>query len=76
MNAGRLLGGKETDFGDASFRLWPLPRIPMGYILWRADDEFPAHLVITFDAHIEKHFPLDVVWAMVNEVGLMLLKSA
>jgi len=75
LDAGLLLGGKATQFGDASFRLWPLPRIPMGYILWEADEEFPARLVITFDAHIDKHFPLDVIWAMVNEVGLMLLKS-
>ena len=31
---------------------------------------------VFFDASIEKHLPLDVIWALVNEVGRMLLKSA
>ena len=66
---GLRLGGGQTEFGDVSFRLWPLPKIPLGYILWLADEEFSARLVVTFDASIEEHFPLDVIWALVNLVG-------
>ena len=51
---------------DAAFRLFVLPRIPMEFILYGADEEFPAELVITFDRVIEHHFKLDVVWALVN----------
>ena len=76
LEVGLRLGGAETDFGDVSFRLWPLPKIPLGYILWVADEEFPARVVVTFDASIEQHFPLDVVWAMVNLVGGALLQEA
>ena len=70
------LGGGQTEFGDVSFRLWPLPKIPLGYILWLADEEFPARLVVTFDASIEEHFPLDVIWALVNLVGGAILREA
>ena len=73
---GRRLGGSETEFGDISFRLWPLPKIPLGYILWVADEEFPARLVVTFDPSIEEHFPLDVIWALVNLVGGVMLREA
>jgi len=73
---GLRLGGAQTEFGDVSFRLWPLPKIPLGYILWLADEEFSARLVVTFDASIEKHFPLDVIWALVNLVGGALLREA
>jgi len=73
---GVRLGGVRTEFGDVSFRLFPLPRIPLGYILWLADEEFPARLVVTFDASVEKHFPLDVIWAMVNLVGGTILGEA
>jgi hypothetical protein len=73
---GLRLGGGQTEFGDVSFRLWPLPKIPLGYILWLADEEFPARLVVTFDASIEEHFPLDVIWALVNLVGGAILREA
>lgn len=73
---GLRLGGGQTDFGDVSFRLWPLPKIPLGYILWLADEEFSARLVVTFDASIEEHFPLDVIWALVNLVGGAILREA
>ena len=73
---GLRLGGGQTEFGDVSFRLWPLPKIPLGYILWLADEEFPARMVVTFDRSIEEHFPLDVIWALVNLVGGAILREA
>jgi hypothetical protein len=76
LQAGLRLGGGETDFGDVSFRLWPLPKIPLGYILWLADEEFPARLVVTFDSSVGEHLPLDVIWALVNLVGGALLRQA
>jgi hypothetical protein len=76
LKAGLRLGGGKTDFGDASFRLWPLPRIPLGYVLWSADEEFPARVGVTFDASIAEQLPLDVTWALVNEVGRALLEDA
>jgi len=74
--AGLRLGGGETDFGDVSFRLWPLPKIPVGYILWLADEEFPSRVVVTFDSSVGVHLPLDVIWALVNLVGRALLRTA
>jgi len=76
LGAGLRLGGGKTDFGDASFRLWPLPKIPLGYILWSADDEFSARVGVAFDASIVEHLALDVIWALVNEVGRALLREA
>jgi Domain of unknown function (DUF3786) len=76
LGAGLRLGGTKTDFGDASFRLWTLPRIPLGYILWCADDEFSTRLGVVFDASIVEHLALDVIWALVNEVGRALLNEA
>jgi hypothetical protein len=73
---GLRLGGSQTEFGDVSFRLWPLPKIPLCYILWVADEEFPARLVVTFDLSIEEHLPLDVIWALVNLVGGAILREA
>ena len=76
LEVGLRLGGGETDFGDVSFRLWPLPKIPLGYILWLGDEEFPARVVVTFDGSVEEQLPLDVIWALVNQVGGALLREA
>jgi hypothetical protein len=76
LAAGLQLGGDKMDFGDAAFRLWPLPRIPLSYILWAADDEFSARVVVAFDPSVVEHLPLDVIWALVNEVGRALLNEA
>jgi len=76
LEAGLRLGGGETDFGDVSFRLWPLPKIPLGYILWLGDEEFPARVVVTFDGSVEQQLPLDVIWALVNQVGGAILREA
>ena len=76
LETGLRLGGGETDFGDVSFRLWPLPKIPLGYILWLGDEEFPARVVVTFDGSVEQQLPLDVIWALVNQVGGAILREA
>jgi hypothetical protein len=76
LEAGLRLDGTETSFGDVSIRLLPLPKIPLGYILWLGDDEFPPRVVVTFDESVDQHLPLDVIWALVNLVGGALLKSA
>jgi hypothetical protein len=36
------------------------------YILYAEDDEFPAQLIITFDRTVDRHLPLDAIWALIN----------
>jgi hypothetical protein len=76
LAAGLRFGGTKMGFGNAAFRLWPLPRIPLSYVLWAADDEFPARIAVAFDPSVVDHLPLDVIWALVNEVGRALLNEA
>ncbi len=75
LEKGRRIGGVPISFGDAGLEFLVLPRIQIAYILWVADDEFPARSQILFDASADKHFALDVVWAMCNLVTDRLLKA-
>ncbi len=74
FRAGEKLGGEKVALGDAAFKVWPFPRIPLIYILWMEDDEFPASVSVNFDSTIEQHLPLDVIWGLVNVVSGLLLK--
>lgn len=73
--ASRLLGGKEVDMADASFILQAFPRIPVYYLLWKGDDEFPPRVSVLFDSSIEKHFKADAVWGLVNVITDMLIRA-
>lgn len=67
------LDGRMADMADAAGRLLPFPRIPLYFLMWFADDEFPARLRILFDRSIERFLPADAIWALVNRVARALV---
>ena len=75
IEAGKLLGGTPVRFGDKSIALDVFPRIPIIHILWMGDEEFPPKAGVLFDASIESHLTLDVIWIMVNEVNRRLVEA-
>jgi hypothetical protein len=52
-------GGNPMDVGDASFTLNALPMIPLQYVLWEGDDEFPPSLQLLFDASVDHYLSLE-----------------
>ena len=66
------LGGQMEDMADAAACLWPFPRIPLYFLLWQRDDEFPARIRVLFDRSIDACLPADAIWALVNRVGQVL----
>ena len=74
--AAHRLGGTPISMADAAFRLDPLPRIPLYYLLWVADDEFEASCKILYDRTIEKHFAADAIWGLTNFVSDCLIAAA
>jgi hypothetical protein len=47
--AAGMLGGEKADHGHLSYRIPALPRVPLLYILWKGDEEFPPSGTILFD---------------------------
>jgi hypothetical protein len=76
LEAGRKLGGEPMEFGDASVRLQPLPRIPLVCILWEKDEEFPPSVTHLFDPTADHHLALDAILGMVKRVGLEMVAAA
>ncbi|MHA1341763.1 MAG: DUF3786 domain-containing protein [Promethearchaeota archaeon] len=61
-------GGEQRDFGDISYELKFLPRIPVILILWDKDEEFPASAQFLFNETISMHFAPDIVWGLVDSL--------
>jgi len=64
VEAGLRLEGKKVDLGDASVQLLVAPKIPVTYVLWAEDEEFPASVSILFDPTIQEFVPLDIIYGI------------
>jgi hypothetical protein len=73
--AAEKLDGEPMDLADAAYRLNPLPKIPLYYLLWEGDEEFKPNLSILFDRSIERHLSADAIWGLVILVSDALLLS-
>ena len=60
------LGGRLCDYGDVALEIMVLPDTPVTFIVWGADDEFPASGSILFDETVARQLPLDALLAAVN----------
>ncbi len=66
------LGGQPSPFGDHSIILYPFPRVPIVYVLWEGDQEFPPSANILYDAAATNYLPTEdyallpglIIWEM------------
>ena len=73
LKAGKRLGGSEILYGDKGFALEVFPKVPLAYVLWKEDEEFPPRMGVLFDSSIQSHLPLDIIWCMVAETSRRLI---
>jgi hypothetical protein len=68
LQTGHSLGGQEVGQGDAAVALTTYPNLIVEVILWLGDDEFPPQVILTTPAALERYWPLDAIWALLNVV--------
>ena len=67
QHAGRIahrlkgLQGSDDDAGDFSLIVYPLPKIALNYIFYRADDDFPASVTCLFSNNAATFLPTDAL---------------
>jgi len=74
LKAAAAMGGLPAHFGDEAVMIPALPRIKACFILWHADEEFPARGNILYDESILSYLPAEDVtilseiisWKLVN----------
>jgi len=52
-------GGEPVEVGDASFILKAFPYVPLQYVLWEGDEEFPPSAQLLFDASVDHYLTLE-----------------
>lgn len=76
LEAGLSLNGNQEPYGNASFTLTPLPRIPITFILWEGSYEFSPSLTILFDPSIHTYLPLEDIVVIAKLTSTRILKAA
>ena len=74
--AASSLGGKSIQYGDLAFKIITFPRLPLVYILWTEDEEFPANTLILFDSSAENHIHIEDLAYLGEIVTRELIRSA
>jgi len=70
------LGGEPAQYGDLAFKIITLPRLPLVYILWTKDEEFPAKASVLFDSSAENHLHIEDLAYLGETVTRELIRSA
>lgn len=68
-------GVRMTRTGDASYRFTALPQVPMGCVLYLADEEMAASVSILFDAVVSNYLCAEDIAFLGIHFGQMLLKA-
>lgn len=76
MEAGRCLEAKDEVFGDAAFTLFAFPKVPITFIMWEGDQEFPPRAKTLFDPAITGYLPLEDIVVVAKMASGRILKTA
>lgn len=76
VKAGLALGGKKEDLGDFSVTIPVFPMVPITYVIWRGDEEFPPSGNILFDASASCYLPVEDYAVIAGLVVYELRKKA
>jgi hypothetical protein len=57
----RGLGGETLEMGDAAFRFWVFPRIPLAVVYWSGGGEFPDSAQVLFDNSATHYHHLEIL---------------
>lgn len=73
IERGLRFGSEIASYGDASVRLYPLPRVPVTIILWLQDEEYSARAGLFFDSTVDFQLSLsDIVWSVAMMTTLVM----
>ncbi|HWR43353.1 DUF3786 domain-containing protein [Sporomusa sp.] len=76
VKAGEKLGGRIAKFGDAAVTVDVLPQIPVTYVIWEGDEEFPANATALFDATAQYYLPTEDLVVAAAAGASLLSKTA
>lgn len=76
LEAAKRIGGRPADYGDVAVMFRVLPRVPVTFVLWRGDEEFPPSGNVLFDSTISQYLPTEDVAVLTGMVVSHLCRAS
>jgi len=74
MDMAKELGGHKADYGDVAVRLDAFRYVPLTFVLWRGDDEFPPEGSILFDATVSDYLSTEDINVLCERIAWRLVE--
>jgi hypothetical protein len=74
IEAARPFGGWEVHQGDAAITISAFPHVPLTFIIWKGDEEFPPQANILFDSTITGNLSTEDIEVLCQMVALKMGK--
>jgi len=75
LEVAKTLGGYKTDYGDVAVTFDAFSRVPVTWVLWKADEELPAEGSILFDRTIPDYLTSDDIHTLTETTIWKLVKT-
>lgn len=75
LDVAAAIGGRETAYGDVAVTIDAFRRVPITFVLWRGDEEFPADGNILFDSTVSDYLTTDDINAVCGNIAWKLVRQ-
>jgi len=76
LTAAAGMRARREDLGDAAVTVDAFPRVPLTWVLWRGDDEFPADGSILLDASVSDYLSSYAITELCEVIAWNLVRLA
>jgi hypothetical protein len=74
LEAAKEFGGHKADYGDVAVTLNAFKYVPLTFVLWRGDEEFPPEGSILFDATVSDYLSTEDINVLCERIAWSLVK--
>jgi hypothetical protein len=75
LGAAREMGGEKADYGDAAVTIDTFKNVPITFVLWRGDEEFPPEGSILFNANVTDYLSIEDINILSERIAWKLVRA-
>jgi len=69
-----IIGGRKADYGDVAITINAFHRVPITFVLWRGDEEFPPEGNMLFDSTVSDYLSTEDINVLCEVIAWKLVK--
>jgi hypothetical protein len=75
LEAAKGLGGVKADYGDVAVTINAFKKVPITFVLWKGDEEFPPDGSILFDATVSDYLSIEDINVLSERIAWKLVRA-